>query len=62
MKVCDRHPTEKANDGIKFVSDDSHADLCSACIALVRDFLGMPERKSVDPTPPKRGILGLKRN
>lgn len=57
MKVCDRHPNERANDGIKFHSDDSGADLCPACVALVRDWLGMPERKDIEPEKPKRGIL-----
>jgi hypothetical protein len=43
-------------------SDDTRADLCAACGALVRDFLGKPEQKSVDPEKPKRGFLGLKKN
>lgn len=61
MRVCDRHPGERANDGIKFLVDDSHADLCPACMALVREWLGLPEQKTIDPEKPKRGLLGLGR-
>ena len=62
MRVCDRHPTEKAADGIALLNDDTRADLCAACVAMVRDFLGKPEQKSVDPEKPKRSILGLRKN
>lgn len=62
MRVCDRHPAERAADDITFGNDDTHADLCSACIAMVRDFIGKPEQKTVDPEKPKRSILGLRKN
>lgn len=62
MRVCDRHPADKAADSIRIESDDTEADLCAVCIALVREFLGKPEQKSVDPEKPRRGLLGLRKN
>lgn len=61
MRVCDRHPTEKAADELVLNHDGARADLCAACIALVRDFIGQLELKTIDPEKPKKkGFLGLK--
>lgn len=62
MKVCDRHPTEKAIDTLQLNVEAIDMDLCARCVQMVREFVGAPEKTSVDPEKPKRGFLGLKKN
>lgn len=57
MRVCDRHPTEKAADTMVIATEGIHADLCVKCLVMVRDFLGVTEKTAIDPEKPKRGIL-----
>lgn len=53
MKVCDRHPTEKAVDTLHFPTEDTRIDVCDQCKFAVLELLSTPDEPKRRGRPPK---------